>query len=824
MSRLLGCLLNNYNPAMLHRYHIFLLLCLLVTLLLVGCLGSRGEQELAKGVPLGAALRQTATLAPTIAPVGMFATAPTTPSATPLPTATLQPDARLKAAREAERVGDWEQAFLLYESLRLDPTHAADALLHLGDLYWRDDQPIEADAAWRELLLREPDGPYAMPVRYRLARALAADGQYEQAIDLWEQVDEAMDEADALLAQRLADAYASLGDADAAAEQLQRVYALPGADRVSRARAAYRVGDWLAAEERWREALAWYERTLKLSEIDTFRAQVIARIAEAAQEMGDEGNAYDQWLTLVKEYPDTPEAIAAAGGLEKLEEPIPVEELGKIYLENGRWTEAVRIFTWLLEDGEHSADIHQQAALALEGAGNWTAAQKEWEKIIETHPEATKLHDDALLGIGRTQVQLGDPAAAYATWKKVIDRFPKGDAAPEALWERAQALHRAGADVEDVAAVYERLAEAYPQSEHAGEALWEAGWLWYEGGKPEEAVGPWRQLAEQQGDRKVQAFFWAGKAASQSGNADLAEVFWKIAAGQEPMGYYGLRAAALLEGEAWQPRAERDYNYPPTEDTDLSWLYEAADLRQGDRRLQGLGSLEVEEPLFQQGEALRLFDEREMAISLFVEAIDARGEDPLELWSLANRFRDLDLPSLSIAAALRLMELLDYSALDAPLPLVELAYPIPYDEALQEASAQRGFDPLFFAALIHQESRWEAQARSYAAARGLTQVIPDTGSWIATHLGDGSYEYRKLDHPIISLRYGSYYLDFVLDQFNDNPFHALAAYNAGPGNAQRWSAADDDLFFEQITSSETRTYVEQIYRHWHAYQRIYRTS
>ncbi len=58
--------------------------------------------------------------------------------------------------------------------------------------------------------------------------------------------------------------------------------------------------------------------------------------------------------------------------------------------------------------------------------------------------------------------------------------------------------------------------------------------------------------------------------------------------------------------------------------------------------------------------------------------------------------------------------------------------------------------------------------------------------------------------------------------FNDNPFKALAAYNSGPGNARRWESSDDDLFVENISLRETRSYIERLYEHWHGYQRAYR--
>lgn len=249
----------------------------------------------------------------------------------------------------------------------------------------------------------------------------------------------------------------------------------------------------------------------------------------------------------------------------------------------------------------------------------------------------------------------------------------------------------------------------------------------------------------------------------------------------------------------------------------MTWLRQAASLPP-EAELAALPG----EPHFQQGETLLWLGERDLARAAFAAAIERQRAAPQALWAIATRLRDLDEAQLSIQAAEALMAHLGVTLIDAPPPLAALAYPLPYGETLQGVSSQYGFDPLLFAALIHQESRWEPRARSAAAARGLTQVIPDTGTWIAQRLGDATYSYRRLDRPVVSLRYGGFYLDFVLEQFADNPFHALAAYNSGPGNARRWVTEDDDLYVERISLAETRTYVQEIYRRWIVYERVYR--
>lgn len=797
----------------LSRVHPTLLLLLLL-LTLVGCRFSSDESAASRALP-----RQTATLAPTRAPSLPESTPSTTavPSPALSPTPTLPPPERLSAAREAERIGEWERAFDLYESLRADPEVGAEALFYLGDLYLRDERPIEAAAAWREALLREPTHPRAPALQYRLARGLNAIGQHQAAIELWQQVDEAMDDADVLLARRLADAHEALGERAAARAELIRLYELPGAARVERARAANRVAQGFAAEERWGEALQWYENTLALSEIHTFRAELIATMADIAEQIDDEGYAQNQWRLLVEEYPDTPQALDAAARLGERDSPLSLFERGKLLAANGQWRQAAQSFFESLEEEEDRAEAHEQAALALEELGEWTAARDEWQKLLDTHPEAEHLLPDALLGLGRAQARLGE-RAVLDTWGRVVDEFSGTPAAATALWERARFLQEEGRDPRAVAFAFESLARAHPDDERAEEALWEAAMLRLRAEQLGRARDNWEAMAELGGERAAEALYWAGKAALQAGDEQAAERLWQRAMDLPEASFYSLRARARLEGQEWLVRQESTVVSPSVSaDSDLEWLREAGGVDKAEPI-----PMAPAEPLFRQGEAMLLLGERDSAISTLLDAIVSREEEPLELWAMAQRLRDLELPNLSIFAAFRLMALLGYDVLSAPPELAVLAFPIPYEEQLLAAAAQWEVDPLFFASVIHQESAWEPRARSVAAARGLTQVIPDTGEWIAWRLGDDEYEYRKLDRPLYSLRYGGYYLDYVLDTFDDNPFYALAAYNAGPGNAQRWHAEDVDFFVERVTSAETRSYLEEIYRRWHAYQRLYR--
>lgn len=156
-----------------------------------------------------------------------------------------------------------------------------------------------------------------------------------------------------------------------------------------------------------------------------------------------------------------------------------------------------------------------------------------------------------------------------------------------------------------------------------------------------------------------------------------------------------------------------------------------------------------------------------------------------------------------------------------------LRYLLPYREPLEAAARAHELDPAWVYGLIRQESRFAPAARSGVGARGLMQIMPATGRWIARRRGIGGFRTVSLEEPRTNLDFGTWYMRHVLDGLDGSILLASAGYNAGPGRPARWRASvgravDGALFAELIPFNETRQYVQNVIANTAAYAAMLR--
>jgi soluble lytic murein transglycosylase len=152
----------------------------------------------------------------------------------------------------------------------------------------------------------------------------------------------------------------------------------------------------------------------------------------------------------------------------------------------------------------------------------------------------------------------------------------------------------------------------------------------------------------------------------------------------------------------------------------------------------------------------------------------------------------------------------------------EITLPLRHEDVIRQQAELKGLDPALIAAVIYAESRFVDQT-SPAGARGLMQITPATARGIAQRTGGTKFVEADLATPQVNISYGSWYLRHLLDAYDGDEVVALAAYNAGRGNVDRWraQAGGGDLEAADLPFAETRTYVERVLKARRDYRREY---
>lgn len=137
-----------------------------------------------------------------------------------------------------------------------------------------------------------------------------------------------------------------------------------------------------------------------------------------------------------------------------------------------------------------------------------------------------------------------------------------------------------------------------------------------------------------------------------------------------------------------------------------------------------------------------------------------------------------------------------------------------YEDSLLAYAKEFQVDYSFLSAVIARESHYDARAQSGVGARGLMQVMEDTGSWIAQRLGVRDYSYESLYDPDLNIRFGAWYINYLSAHFAGDPVMIASAYHAGLNNVKLWALNRGEdgktIALGQIPMDNTRDYVQKV--------------
>ena len=151
-------------------------------------------------------------------------------------------------------------------------------------------------------------------------------------------------------------------------------------------------------------------------------------------------------------------------------------------------------------------------------------------------------------------------------------------------------------------------------------------------------------------------------------------------------------------------------------------------------------------------------------------------------------------------------------------------YPMTYAPEIRAAATEFSLDPAYVASVVLAESSFDAEAVSSVGAIGLMQIMPSTGEWIAGKLDD-AFDVQRLYEPSVNLRYGCWYLRFLLDRYDGDMRTASTAYHQGQGRVDEWlqdpEYSQDGRTLTAISSAVTDTYVSRIMESYEHYKELY---
>lgn len=174
-----------------------------------------------------------------------------------------------------------------------------------------------------------------------------------------------------------------------------------------------------------------------------------------------------------------------------------------------------------------------------------------------------------------------------------------------------------------------------------------------------------------------------------------------------------------------------------------------------------------------------------------------------------------------VAAALALILVIAFNR--APIVTVR-RYPMTYEDTIRQYASDNEIPPAYVASVILAESDFDPQAVSNANAQGLMQLLPDTADWIARKF-DETYVEGCLFDPDTNIRYGCWYLGFLMRRYGGDMRLSSSAYHAGQGTVDKWlqnpEYAPDGVSLSVIPYSSTDTYVQRVLRYYEKYQELY---
>ncbi|MEX0894025.1 MAG: transglycosylase SLT domain-containing protein [Gemmatimonadota bacterium] len=703
------------------------------------------------------------------------------------------PDRRVLAAQAEAGWGAWPEVHALLAEVPALDTHASGIGLYLlGRARDHLEDAAGAVDAYRAFLaLSPPAGELEderAAARLRLGLALIRAGERGAGERELRTVAAGFGDAAVWLDLLQADALAFRGDTAAVRATVAAHDAGYTGLRAWRARveAAQRAGDLAAARALANRARNW-------ASTSATRAEFLVAAGRLAIQMGDTAAGRDAFRSVISDDAAGPAPRAAAVAL--LAGPMrPADHLAvaRVHRAQGLYDEAIEGYRAWLDARTGTAAERVRVQLDLADALFYAQRYDEVEDALR--PVASRT--EARMLQARAAAYGGEPEEGARIYLAVANEFAGTGTGRQALYVAAGTQHEAG-NIERARDLYRQVISRYPGTSQTGLSMMRLAGIAFQEEEYTEAARLWDSYRERypRGSSALQATYWAGRAREAAGDEAGAASLYRAVLERERDSYYALRASERLGERFWPlPMRATPAADPAAERRVAGWM-ERIDL-------------------------LRAADFPDEASEEASRLLGAAGSDRPTRYALGEALAARGYTQRAIQLGLGLQ-----GSGPPDRRVLRILYPFPYRTLITEEARARDLDPFIAAALIRQESMFEARIVSPAGARGLMQIMPATGRGLAEAAGLEPWDAELLFRPEINVHLGTRYVAQHMDNYQGSLPAVFGAYNAGAHRVELWQAfpewEDEQLFTERIPFAETRGYVRILTRNRALYEGLY---
>jgi len=543
---------------------------------------------------------------------------------------------------------------------------------------------------------------------------------------------------------------------------------------------------------------------------DAVNDEVLTRLGRAALAAGDRAKAAAAYVRLYYEFPLTDAATAAAPHISALQDVIVrtgyKADLGRAQILFGarRYDEARAVYQDLQRQAE--GDDKELADLRLAECEfflkRYAAARDGVRPYLDRasrRAEARFFYLSALRGLGEIDQYIGGTTSLVA-------EFPDSSWSEEALNNLAS--YYIISDQDALAAeTFRAIVEKFPTGARAERAAWKYGWWMYRTGDDAETVRVFETAAATfpRSDYRPSYLYWAARAHERLGEATEANARLRLVFTDYGNSYYGRLAERQLGRRAGLSTAG-DRAAHASRTTRPAPEIERVPTDRTIRLLLANG----------------MYDD---ALNELRYAQRVWGGSPAIDATIAWVYHQQGELRRAITLMRRVYpQFLTGGGQALPPGILQVIFPLTYWDAIKRNSAKHHLDPYVVAALIAQESTFDAGVKSAANAWGLMQILPSTGRRLARTVGIRRFSTPMLTNPDVNIRLGTLYFSQLVKQFGGT-YYALASYNAGESRIVRWKAErpglEEDEFIDDIPFPETQNYVKRILGTAEDYRMLY---